>query len=205
MAKAGTTELTGFTFRTGTIEYDYKPLAADMPGIQFRIAGPDGRQDGEEVYLRMFGECRASNDCILVRPRNSRLHALEQPIRSTKTRPSCSTAGTTSASSSPAKPPQRLRQLPAHASPLHRPPRKQLHRRLHPPPRPRRHSPTSPSLQTSSTASQPRPSPDPSAIDPGIVRHWQLSPLTPLPKQPPQRIPRPTIRPHRMEASRGRP
>ncbi len=64
MAKAGTTELTDITFRTGTIEYDYKALAADMPGIQFRNRGPEGKQDGEEVYLRMFGECRASNDCI---------------------------------------------------------------------------------------------------------------------------------------------
>ncbi len=68
MAKAGTSELLGLTFRTGTIEYDFKPLAADMPGIQFRDQGPEGRQNGEEVYLRMFGECRASNDCVQYAP-----------------------------------------------------------------------------------------------------------------------------------------
>ena len=64
VAKAGTGELLGLTFRTGTIEYDFKPLAADMPGIQFRDAGPEGKQNGEKVYFRMFGDCRASNDCV---------------------------------------------------------------------------------------------------------------------------------------------
>lgn len=68
IVKAGTSELTGLTFRTGTIEYDFKPLAADMPGIQFRDSGPEGKQDGEEIYFRMFGECRASNDCVQYAP-----------------------------------------------------------------------------------------------------------------------------------------
>ena len=68
MAKAGTTELRGLQFRTGTIEFDFKPLAADMPGIQFRNSGPGGTQDGEEVYFRLFGDCRASNDCVQYAP-----------------------------------------------------------------------------------------------------------------------------------------
>ena len=68
LIKAGSSQLTGFTFKTGTIEYDFKPLSADMPGIQFRDSGPEGKQDGEEVYFRMFGECRASNDCVQYAP-----------------------------------------------------------------------------------------------------------------------------------------
>ena len=68
MLKAGTAALQGLTFRDGTIDFDYKPLAADMPGIQFRDRGQQGHEDGEEVYLRMFGECRASNDCIQYTP-----------------------------------------------------------------------------------------------------------------------------------------
>lgn len=68
LAKAGTTELTGLTFHTGTIEYDFKSLSADMPGIQFRESGPEGKGDGEEVYFRLFGDCRASNDCVQYAP-----------------------------------------------------------------------------------------------------------------------------------------
>ena len=34
--KAGSAALDGLIFRNGTIDYDFKPLAADMPGLQFR-------------------------------------------------------------------------------------------------------------------------------------------------------------------------
>lgn len=60
--KAGSEALDGLTFQNGTIEYDFKPLAADMPGLQFRVSGPAAAPDGEEVYFRVFGDERASDD-----------------------------------------------------------------------------------------------------------------------------------------------
>jgi len=62
--KAGSAALDGLTFRNGTIEYDFKPLAEDMPGLQFRVSGTGPVLDGEEVYERLFGDERASNDGI---------------------------------------------------------------------------------------------------------------------------------------------
>ena len=52
-------------FRDGTIEFDLKPLAEDIPGIRFR-ADRDG--NAEEFYLRTGPDCRASNDCIQYAP-----------------------------------------------------------------------------------------------------------------------------------------
>ncbi len=66
--KAGSMALDGASFRDGTIEYDFKPLAPDMPGLQFRVSGPEKMPEGEEVYLRMFGDERASNDGIQYAP-----------------------------------------------------------------------------------------------------------------------------------------
>ncbi len=68
LLKAGSVALDGLTFTNGTIEYDFKPLAADMPGLQFRVSGPESAPDGEEVYLRMFGDQRASDDGIQYAP-----------------------------------------------------------------------------------------------------------------------------------------
>ena len=68
LLKAGSAALSDLDFSNGTIEYDFKPLAADMPGIQFRVAGPPDTPDGEEVYLRMFGEERASDDGMQYAP-----------------------------------------------------------------------------------------------------------------------------------------
>ncbi|WP_263382179.1 hypothetical protein [Granulicella arctica] len=62
--KAGSAALDGLSFRDGTIEYDFKPLAPDMPGLQFRVSGTEASPEGEEVYERMFGDERASNDGI---------------------------------------------------------------------------------------------------------------------------------------------
>ena len=64
MLKAGSAALDGLTFRNGTIEYDFKPLAEDMPGLQFRVSGTGPVLDGEEVYERLFGDERASDDGI---------------------------------------------------------------------------------------------------------------------------------------------
>ena len=68
LLKAGSASLDGLTFRNGTIEYDFKPLAADMPGLQFRVSGTGRALDGEEVYERMFGNERASDDGIQYAP-----------------------------------------------------------------------------------------------------------------------------------------
>ena len=62
--KNGSVALNGFTFRDGTIEFDMKATAQEIPGIQFRLHGEPGHQDAEEFYLRSSPECRASNDCI---------------------------------------------------------------------------------------------------------------------------------------------
>ena len=68
MLKAGSAALDGLLFHNGTIEYDYKPLTADMPGLQFRVSGTGRILDGEEVYERGFGNERASNDGIQYAP-----------------------------------------------------------------------------------------------------------------------------------------
>ena len=66
--KSGSAALNGFSFRDGTIEFDMKSTAQDIPGIQLRQEGPRGQQDAEEFYVRTFPECRASNDCIQYAP-----------------------------------------------------------------------------------------------------------------------------------------
>ncbi len=66
--KAGSAELNGYAFHDGTIEYDFKSLAADMPAVQFRVHGPDRAPNGEEVYERLFGDERASDDGIQYAP-----------------------------------------------------------------------------------------------------------------------------------------
>ena len=54
--KSGDLALNGLTFRDGTIDFDMKPLAEDIPGIRFRQRDP---QDGEEFYIRSLPDCRA--------------------------------------------------------------------------------------------------------------------------------------------------
>ncbi len=66
--KDGSVALNGLSFGDGTIEFDMKATAQDIPGIQFRRHGEPGHQDAEEFYLRSFPECRASDDCIQYAP-----------------------------------------------------------------------------------------------------------------------------------------
>ena len=66
--KSGSVALDGLSFRDGTIQFDMKATAQDIPGIQFRSQGEPGHQDAEEFYLRSFPECRASDDCIQYAP-----------------------------------------------------------------------------------------------------------------------------------------
>ncbi len=66
--KSGSIALNDFIFRNGTIEYDFKALDQDIPGIQFRTTGDPGHADAEEFYVRTFPECRASNDCVQYAP-----------------------------------------------------------------------------------------------------------------------------------------
>lgn len=68
VVKAGRAVLRGLTFSSGTIDYDIKPLAEDIPGIQFRRQGPEDALDAEEFYVRTFPDCRASDDCIQYAP-----------------------------------------------------------------------------------------------------------------------------------------
>ena len=63
--KSGDLALNDFTFRDGTIEFDLKPLAEDIPGIRFRQRD---LQNGEEFYIRSLPDCRAENDCIQYSP-----------------------------------------------------------------------------------------------------------------------------------------
>ena len=63
--KSGDLALNDFTFRDGTIDFDMKPLAEDIPGIRFRQRDP---QNGEEFYIRSLPDCRAENDCIQYSP-----------------------------------------------------------------------------------------------------------------------------------------
>jgi len=63
--KSGELALNDLSFRDGTIEFDMKPLAQDIPGIRFRQRD---RQNAEEFYIRSFPDCRAENDCIQYSP-----------------------------------------------------------------------------------------------------------------------------------------
>jgi len=54
--KSGDIALNDLSFRDGTIEFDMKPLAQDIPGIRFRQRDA---QNGEEFYIRSFPDCRA--------------------------------------------------------------------------------------------------------------------------------------------------
>jgi hypothetical protein len=66
--KEGSAALDGVTFKDGTIEFDFKPLDADMPGIQFRVNGAGTSENAEEVYFRTFPDCRGENDCLQYTP-----------------------------------------------------------------------------------------------------------------------------------------
>lgn len=63
--KSGDVALNDVSFRDGTIEFDMKPLAEDIPGIRFRQRD---HQNGEEFYIRSLPDCRAENDCIQYSP-----------------------------------------------------------------------------------------------------------------------------------------
>jgi hypothetical protein len=63
--KSGELALNDLSFRDGTIEFDMKPLAEDIPGIRFRQRD---RQNAEEFYIRSMSDCRAENDCIQYSP-----------------------------------------------------------------------------------------------------------------------------------------
>ena len=63
--KSGNVALDGVSFRDGTIEFDIKPAAEDIPGIRFRQRDP---QNAEEFYIRSLADCRAENDCIQYSP-----------------------------------------------------------------------------------------------------------------------------------------
>jgi hypothetical protein len=63
--KSGDIALNDLSFRNGTIEFDMKPLAEDIPGIRFRQRDA---QNAEEFYIRSFPDCRAENDCIQYSP-----------------------------------------------------------------------------------------------------------------------------------------
>ena len=63
--KSGDIALDDLSFRDGTIEFDMKPLAQDIPGIRFRQRDA---QNGEEFYIRSFPDCRAEYDCIQYSP-----------------------------------------------------------------------------------------------------------------------------------------
>ncbi len=66
--RSGSASLNDLIFRDGAIEYDFKALGQDLPGIQFRQQGVPGRQTAEEFYVRAFPDCRASDDCIQYAP-----------------------------------------------------------------------------------------------------------------------------------------
>ncbi len=66
--KSGAVALDGLTFRNGTIEFDMKGIGEDIPGIRFRRQGPRFRENGEEFYVRTFPDCRASDDCLQYAP-----------------------------------------------------------------------------------------------------------------------------------------
>jgi hypothetical protein len=66
--KEGSAGLANLTFKDGSIEYDFKPIGEDAPGIQFRANGSPGSEDAEEFYFRTSSDCRASDDCIQYAP-----------------------------------------------------------------------------------------------------------------------------------------
>lgn len=63
--KSGDLALNDLSLRDGTIEFDMKPLAEDIPGIRFRQRDA---QNAEEFYIRSIPDCRAENDCIQYSP-----------------------------------------------------------------------------------------------------------------------------------------
>jgi hypothetical protein len=65
LLKTGDLALNGMSFRDGTIEFDMKPLAEDIPGVRFRQRDS---QNAEEFYIRSLPDCRAENDCIQYSP-----------------------------------------------------------------------------------------------------------------------------------------
>ena len=65
LLKSGDLALNDISFRDGTIEFDIKPLAEDIPGIRFRQRDP---RNGEEFYIRSLPDCRAENDCVQYSP-----------------------------------------------------------------------------------------------------------------------------------------
>ncbi len=66
--RSGTALLNGLSFANGTIDFDVKALGQDIPGIQFRRQDTVQNLNAEEFYIRTFPECRASNDCIQYAP-----------------------------------------------------------------------------------------------------------------------------------------
>lgn len=63
--KSGDIALNDLRLCDGTIEFDMKPLAEDIPGIRFRVRD---HQNAEEFYIRSLPDCRAENDCIQYSP-----------------------------------------------------------------------------------------------------------------------------------------
>jgi len=176
--KAGSAELDGLTFRDGTIEYDFKSLAADMPAVQFRVRGPDKAPDGEEVYERLFGDERASNDGIQYAPmihgfmlwdtypqyqgpaplidgwNHVRVVVSGQRIKVYVNRSVDPVLSVGNLESGSAEGALRLRGPGIFANLI--------------------------VLPDKVDRLPPQPEPDVAAHDPGMVRHWQTSPLTPL-------------------------
>ncbi len=63
---SGSALLSGFSFDTGTVEFDIKPLPGDgLPGIRFRRRDPD---TAEDFYIRPSADCPASQDCLQYAP-----------------------------------------------------------------------------------------------------------------------------------------
>lgn len=58
--------LNGLDFGDGTIEFDMKPIGADMPGVVFHRRDAD---TAEEFYVRVSPDCPASLDCLQYAPR----------------------------------------------------------------------------------------------------------------------------------------
>ena len=66
--KSGAARLNGLIFRDGTIDFDMKSTAEDIPGLKFRQQGELGQDNAEEFYVRTFPDCRVSNDGIQYTP-----------------------------------------------------------------------------------------------------------------------------------------
>jgi len=66
--KQGSVVLDNLSFADGVIEFDMKPIAEDMSGIQFRTQGPPELRNAEEFYIRSSVDCRASDDCVQYAP-----------------------------------------------------------------------------------------------------------------------------------------